>query len=118
MKKAAGIVATAGLVIVLVVSLAQAQKKEASTGPMGKGCPGMMGQSCMMGGSTMMGSGMMGMPCHMMGVVMGGQAVDSKLQGEMMVLRGEMMKKMAEMMAKRGEGMIKQGKEQAKKAGK
>ncbi len=65
----------------------------------------------------MMGGGMMGMPCPMMGM-MGDRAADPKLHGEMMVLNGQMMKKMAEMMAKQGNRMIEQGRNQAKEAGK
>ena len=130
MKKALGVIAVAGLAIVLVISLAQAEKKEVPSGQMGMMGSGMMGRGGMMGsgmtghsGKTghggmhgMMGGGMMGMPCPMM--AMGGRDADPKLHGEMMVLKGQMMKKMAEMMAKQGDRMIQQGRNQAKEAGK
>ena len=123
MKKALGVIAVAGLAIVLVISLAQAEKKEVPSGQMGMMGSGMMGRGGMMG-SGMTGhsgktghGGMMGMPCPMMGM-MGGRAADPKLHGEMMVLKGQMMKKMAEMMAKQGDRMIQQGRNQAKEADK
>ena len=117
MKKALRIVAVAGLAIFLVISLAQAEKKEtAPSGQMGMmGRGGMMGQGGMMKPGMM--QGMMGMSCPMMGM-MGGQAMDPKMQGEMMVLKGQMMKNMAEMMSKQGDWMIQQGTKQAKEEGK
>ena len=131
MKKALGIVAATGLAIVLVVSLAHAEKKDAPSGQMGMmGRGGMMGSGGMMGhsGKTghggmrgmmpgMMGGGTMGMPCPGMGM-MGGQAADPKLHGEMMVLKGQMMKKMAEMMSNQGDRMIEKGRKQVREAGK
>ncbi len=57
MKKALGIFGVAGLAIVLVISLAQAEKKDVPSGQMG-----------VVGSGGMMGRGMMGM---MMGGMMG-----------------------------------------------
>ena len=84
---------------------------------MGSGMTGHSGKTGHGGMHGMMGGGMMGMPCPMMGM-MGDRAADPKLHGEMMVLNGQMMKKMAEMMAKQGNRMIEQGRNQAKEAGK
>ncbi len=115
MTMALGVLAVAGLAIFLVISMAQAERKDAPSGHMG-----MMGQGGMMKPGMrqgMMGGGMMGMPCPMMGM-MGGRAADPKLHGEMMVLKGQMMKKMAEMMAKQGDRMIQQGRKKAAEAAK
>ncbi len=110
MKKALGVLAVAGLAIFLVISMAQAERKDAPSGHMG-----MMGQGGMMGHGGMMGQGAMMKPGMMHGVMgggmMGGQAMDPKMQGEMMVLKGQMM-------IKQGDWMIKQGKKQAAEAGK
>jgi len=115
MKKALGVLAVAGLAIFLVISMAQAERKDAPSGHMGMmGQGGMMKPGMMQG---MMGGRMMGMSCPMMGM-MGGQAMDPKMQGEMMVLKGQMMKKMAEMMAIQGDSMIKKGRKQAREEGK
>jgi len=112
MKKALGVLAVAGLAIFLVISMAQAERKDAPSGHMG-----MMGQGGMMGHGGMMGQGGMMKPGMMHGM-MGGQAMDPKMQGEMMVLKGQMMVLKGKMMIKQGDWMIKQGKKQAAEAGK
>lgn len=98
MKKT--IATTAGLALLLTVSVAVAQMRPMTPGqpspgqpPAGTHPPGPQAQQ------PMMGQGMMGMMCPMMGQSMMGMS-DPKAQARMLKLRGDMMKAMGEVLLK------------------
>lgn len=111
MKKT--IATTAGLALLLTVSVAVAQMRPTMPGqpspgqpPAGTHAPGPQSQQ------PMMGQGMMGMMCPMMGQSMMGMGTgsgmmggmtemsDPKAQARMLKLRGDMMKAMGEVLLK------------------
>ena len=102
MKKT--IAMAAGLAVLFTVSVAVAQMRsmtplQPSQGqpPAGTHAPGPQSQQ------PMMGQGMMGMMCPMMGMGMGSGMMgmsDPKAQARMLKLRGDMMKAMGEVLLK------------------
>jgi hypothetical protein len=75
------------------------------------------GQEPPAGPSTMMGRGMTGMMCPMMGGamdpmammgMMGGGQMDAKAMGRMLELRGDLLKAMGEVLIKHGQAMRKE----------
>ena len=102
MKKTSAM--AAGLAILFTVSVAVAQMRpmtppQPSQGqpPAGTHAPGPQSQQ------PMMGQGMMGMMCPMMGMGMGSGMMgmsDPKAQARMLKLRGDMMKAMGEVLLK------------------